>query len=101
MILHELAHAAVVLVGGLLLDARAAASLPANGNDLVWLRSQSYFMNFIDLICGSGRLRSGALRRSFLKFASVSDSSFSVEGVLVGSRVLLPELGTLLTVHLT
>ena len=101
MILHELAHTAVVLVSDLLLDARTAASLPTNRNDLVWLRSQSNFMNFIDLISGSGRVGSGALGRSFLKFAGVSDSSFCVECILVGSGVLLRSLGRLLAVHLT
>ena len=61
LILHQLAHAAVVLVSNLLLDARAATSLPTNRNDLVWLRSQSNFMNFINMIGGGRWMGSGAL----------------------------------------
>ena len=96
-----MAHAAVVLVGDFLLDARTATGLPTNRNNLVWLRSQSHFMNFVDLISGSGRVGSGTLRGSFLKFAGVPDSSFCVEGVPVGSRVNLRVLRRLLAVHLT
>ena len=61
LILHQLAHAAVARVCYLLLDASTTASLPANWNNFIWLRSQSHFMNFIDLISRSGRLRSGTL----------------------------------------